>query len=302
MGNEKNYFLIPMDFLEFNFEKLRVEYQKYNKIMWCPPSTQKIKVGDVIYFYVCHIPSNSSKDKSRIMLRGIVKEGPHKTKHDEIYFESQDSNKMILGIAIGELTTLNKEELENDFCYSKEILTSKYNQNHPQGKYWPSTYRNDFNINLIENLEKSFKKTDVRQNLENLINHFNKKCFFSEKIGTKSEHRTFKRRNGTDYYENHHFIQQHAKSTTEDLREIINADANLICLCSNCHNKLHYGEPNEISKMIDILWQDKEIQNMLKQKKFLSKIGVKNENEALKWIKEVYRSNEARIGREADNI
>ena len=110
------------------------------------------------------------------------------------------------------------------------------------------------------------------------------------------------RRNGTDYFEYHHFIQQHSKVKSEDLLNIIYKQENLISLCSNCHNKLHYGRPEEISKMIDKIWEDKDVYSMLVDNNFQDIIQQKTEEDAKNWIKEVYKSNLDKLERENDNI
>lgn len=301
-----NYFLIPMNFLKFNFTDLKQEYQKNGKIMWQVPGTpvkgkiapradlpKQLTQGTVIYFYICNIPSKSGKEKARILLRGVVIQEPEVMEYSKVYL-TQESNQseLIIGMAIGELTTLNKEDLENDMCYSLEVLRSRYN--HQVGQYWASSCNGKLEAELINALETSFKKTSSGEDLERLIKHFNKECFFCGKLGTKNDHKTFLRRNGTDYYEGHHFIQQHTAKDRkiDDLKSIIDAEENMVWLCSNCHNKLHYGKVNEVNQMIDILWKDEAIQKLLKEKQFAEKIGASNDIDALKWVKKVYRANE----------
>lgn len=308
-----NYFLIPMNFLKFNFVELKQEYQRYGKIMWQVPGTpvkgkidskavlpKQLTQGTVIYFYICNIPSKSGKEKARILLRGVVTEEPTVMEYGKVYL-TQEGNRdeLIIGMGIGELTTLNKEDLENDMCFSLEILRSGYN--HQIGQYWASSCNGKLEPELIKALEVCFKKKSSGEDLERLIKHFNKECFFCGKLGTKAAHKTFLRRNGTDYYEGHHFIQQHTAKDRkiEGLKCIIDADENMVWLCSNCHNKLHYGKVNEVNQMIDILWKDDSIQKFLKEHHFEEKIGVDSEEEALKWIKKVYRANE---DKETDTI
>lgn len=308
------YHLVPMNFLECDFERMRKEWKEHKKIMWQVPGApvydkktkswniksgavmpNMIKTGDIIYFYVFNIPSNGGADKSRILLRGIVNEEPTPVKYRDVYFSDEvDGEKMIIGFSINNVTTLEKSELENDTYYCRESLKSKYKFSaFPQGKNWPNSYDKNLNSDLIKDLENSFKKRESERDFEVLIKHFDRECFFSwKKLGTKNDHKTFKRRNGTDYYETHHFIPYHLSKNNTELASIIDDQRNLICLCSNCHNKLHYGRPNEINHMIDLLWEDDEIKNMLKTKDFLSIIGVDDDKAALDWIKSVYRSSE----------
>ena len=304
-----NYFLIPMSFLECDFEKLGKEWKSYKKIMWQVPGSPVykekidkweikpnakmpgiIKSGDIIYFYICKIPSNGGKEKSRILLRGIVDEVPHPVKYEEVYLEDrQNTPEVIIGFSVRNLTTLSKIELENDSCYCKEILQEKYVFYVPQGKFWPNTVDNNLDEKLVENLEGSFKKSGMERDFDVLTKHFSRKCFFSGKIGTEKENKTFKRRNGTDYYEIHHFIPQNSTKNKPEMQRIVDASENKICLCSNCHNKLHYGKPDEIKQMIRCLWNSEDIHRMLQAEGFSSVIGVENECDVFNWIEKVYQ-------------
>ena len=151
---------------------------------------------------------------------------------------------------------------------------------------------------LIDLLENTFKKNSYKDDFKALINHFNQECFFCGKLGTKSDHKTFKRKNGTDYYEYHHFIQQHKGKKLLELKNIIDAPENKICLCSNCHNKIHYGKIDEVNNMIDLIWNDEKIQNMLDMYQFSSIIG----EDTLSWIKDVYISNSEFSKKNNDNV
>lgn len=186
-----DYFLIPMNFLECDFEKLGREWSCQKKIMWqvpgkpiykkgigkweIKPNTKMpgiIKSGDIIYFYICKIPSDSKERKSRILLRGIVDDIPYPVKYGEVYLDGmQDSAEMIIGFSIKGLTTLNKAELENDSCYCKEILQKNYNFNVPQGKFWPNTVDKNLDEKLIASLESSFKKSGIQRDFEVLKEH-----------------------------------------------------------------------------------------------------------------------------------
>lgn len=316
-----NYYLIPMDYMEFDFIKLADEYRKNGEIKWQVTGTpvynrrtesweikkdaklpHKIKCGDIVYFYIFGIISQSGNDKARILLRGVVTKEPAPMKYKEMNLpkpKEEMDDKVGIGFSIGEITTLNKEELENDFCYSREALWKDYDQDHPQGLYWPNQKDKNLKDPLIKDLEKSFKKSGFEREIAVLINHFDRACYFRGKTGTKNDHKTFKRRNGTDYFEGHHFIQQHAGEKIEGLEKIIKAEANLVWLCSNCHNQLHYGRPEDINRMIELLWEDENIKKLLEENHFQELIGAEDEEDALDWVKGVYRSN---IEKEKDNV
>lgn len=313
-----NYWLIPMDFEKCNFEQMEIEWNKNKKIMWEVPGTPQfkkktnnwvinkkakmprlLKNGDIVYFYVKSIPSNSGDKKSRILLRGVIEDEPYPIEFNKVYWNS-DESKMIIGFSIGNITTLPKDKLENDLFLSyDELKLSDREFLCPRGMTnWPNTCRGNLSKNLIDLLENTFKKNSYKDDFKALINHFNQECFFCGKLGTKSDHKTFKRKNGTDYYEYHHFIQQHKGKKLLELKNIIDAPENKICLCSNCHNKIHYGKIDEVNNMIDLIWNDEKIQNMLDMYQFSSIIG----EDTLSWIKDVYISNSEFSKKNNDNV
>ena len=243
-----------------------------------------------MYFYICRLISQSRKnDKARILLRGVVTKEPSPMKYKEMNLpkpKEEMDDEVGIAFSIGKITTLNKEELENDSCYSREVLQKDYDQ-----KNFQSLRCLNQKDTLIKDLEKSFKKSGFERDLAVLISHFNRACYFRGKTGTKNDHKTFKRRNGTDYFEGHHFIQQHAGGKIEGLEKITKAEENLVWLCSNCHNQLHYGSPEDINRMIELLWEDEKIKKLLEENHFQEIIGAEDEKAALDWVKRVYRSN-----------
>ena len=174
----KKYFLVPMNFLTCDFKRLREEYFRNKKIMWQIPGKKTLDVkkgmaasiekGDIIYFYVCHIPSSSGNEKSRIMLRGEVFEEPTVVSYSDVFISESD-DELVKAFSISNLTTLNKSELENDFCYCKEELYTKYGQIYPQGKRWPNSGIGNLKDGLISDLEISFKETEYKRDFDTLI-------------------------------------------------------------------------------------------------------------------------------------
>lgn len=317
-----NCWMIAMDYITTDFEKLEEEWKKNKKIMWQVHGKPKfktklnkyvidykeskatqIKTGDIIYFYVTNIKSNGGSSKSRVLLRGIVEDEPKPVENNKVYLESKDTH-MIIGFSIGNITTLRKEYLEDDRCLSlNQLKDYEWKENRksfvvPHGTTWPNQNNGNLSDSLIEFLEQAFKKSLDKEDLQTLINHFNPECFFADKIKGKYSHKTFKRRNGTDYYEIHHFIQQHKGRKVLELTEIIDASENKICLCSNCHNRIHYGKIEDVDEMINLLWKDEKIQNFLSENHFSSKV----EGDPLDWIKKTYISNYEFARKDNDNI
>lgn len=69
------------------------------------------------------------------------------------------------------------------------------------------------------------------------------------KCELENNHITFIRRvNGLSYTEPHHLIPMYAQ---KDFAVSLDVENNIVSLCSNCHNKLHYGEEikNDLKKL-----------------------------------------------------
>lgn len=78
-----------------------------------------------------------------------------------------------------------------------------------------------------------------------------------------TKHTSFKRNDGSVYLEAHHLIPMRMQETFKN-NASLDVPANIVCLCSECHNKIHYGKDNE--NMIDYLYK--------KRKKRLNKAGI----------------------------
>lgn len=172
----RDYFMIPMNFEKYNFKNLEQEYEKRGVIWWQIPGisesenskiADKIKVGDIIYFYVCNLPSQDGQDKALVLLRGVVVKKPGKVKYKEVYRYEDDANEeMIIGFPIGKIETLGGS------CYDKDFLEKKYEQRYPQGKRWPNTHDQNLKKALVDDLEKSFEKSGANTDLQLLIQRF----------------------------------------------------------------------------------------------------------------------------------
>lgn len=301
-----NYWLIPMDFMTCNYEQMQEEWRKNRKIMWQAPGKPKykknkwvvenpmaksLKKGDVVYFYVSNLPSESKDNLSRIMLRGIIEDEPYPIEKNKVYMKSRETT-MINGFSIGSITTLCKEQLENNLFLSYKDLRKKDSSfKYPQGKNWPDKKnKKSLSEDIIIILEKCFKSSMQKNDFEVLINHFKKKCFFCDKYGSRNDHKTFVSRNGLDYFEYHHFIPQYKEKHYPELRDVINSPTNGLFLCSNCHNKIHYGTIEEVNKMLEKVLEDNKITEMLEAFDFQEKIG--ENNNIFEWFQEAYNVKE----------
>lgn len=303
---DNNYWLIPMDYITCNYEQLKSEWKENKKIMWQAPGTPKLKnghwiveknsmasslkKGDIVYFYVTNLPSGSKDRLSRIMLRGRIKDEPYPIEKNKVYMESTETD-IINGFSIDSITTLHKEQLEDNLFLSYNDLKNKdSNFIYPQGKNWPDRkIKKSLSAEMINILEECFKSNMGKNDFEVLINHFNKSCFFCDKYGNRSEHRTFIGRNGLFYFEYHHFIPQYTAKQLTDLKSIVDSPTNGLFLCSNCHNKMHYGTAKEVKKMLKIVLEDNKINEMLEAFDFQNNIG--EDKDIFEWFQEAYNIN-----------
>lgn len=66
---------------------------------------------------------------------------------------------------------------------------------------------------------------------------------------------------------------------------VVNDQANGLYLCSNCHNKIHYGRIEDVKEMIDVALEDTGIKNLIENNKH------KFEKEIEQWIYDAYNIN-----------
>ena len=156
--------------------------------------------------------------------------------------------------------------------------------------------------------DDSEKKLRKRQLLEKLkkcisssVNEFKyypdifcDKCSL-EKMNTSYKHKTFLRANGLEYYEFHHLIERNTSYNSENekynykaIKEIVDRSENIFPLCSNCHNKIHYGPVSERKEMINELYKqrkEKIDEIFLELQKELPELKGKD---MLKWLYSLY--------------
>lgn len=69
------------------------------------------------------------------------------------------------------------------------------------------------------------------------------------------DHPSFTKRNTQHLYmEPHHFIPMAA---TDRFDVSLDREQNICCLCSNCHNQIHYGAPEDVRRLLDTLYHSR---------------------------------------------
>ena len=316
-----------MDYEKCDFSHLLKEFEQNGEILWqAPPEAisstaeikseakgtiaERLKEKDTVYFYVTNLPDFNNERISRILLRGIIKNSPYVECKNKVWPDAP-SNEKVNAFIIENLTTLNADKLKDNRFLSlvSEInSTSKKREyyiqidkntkikfTYPQGwTKWPDNlYNKNFKDDLIAGLDRFF---DGSKNFNTLIDHFTKTCYFCGKTfhnkrWGEEEHQTFKGRNGLNYYEYHHFILQKLADIDPVIKDIVYSPSNGLCLCSNCHNRFHYGTLKDIKEMIDIVLNDPTVLDKNTQTTIYNLIGDDNTDLSL-WLLNAYTSNE----------
>lgn len=279
----KNVFLLSSDFRKTNFEQLLKEYTQKKCVAWeiKGKGSTKMQKGDICYIKYTHLPFPDNNEHSRILLRGIVCEEAHIIKKSDIYFhDDKNTNEETKGFRIEHLQPIR---LTDNIKYSKENLKKQYdlstNVQSIQQLY-------DDSKHLYEDIENDI---NTNEELKDLIDYFNTPCFF-EKYLHKNSPLTFKcRSTNIFYYERHHFIQQYKGREINNYKftSIIDDPENIISMCPLCHRRIHHGTAEDVSEMIDLLYNAKK--GFLEEKNIEDFIG--NDTDVLQWIKESYKVN-----------
>lgn len=85
-------------------------------------------------------------------------------------------------------------------------------------------------------------------------------------------HLSFRRRNSRHaYMEPHHLIPM---SMTDQFDVSLDREQNIFCLCSNCHNQIHYGTEADVRQMLKTLFalRSQEISDILDREITLDEI------------------------------
>jgi 5-methylcytosine-specific restriction protein A len=121
-------------------------------------------------------------------------------------------------------------------------------------------------------------------------NQINKKPWVSKNALAKAgylceydpNHKTFFTNKGHAFMEGHHLIRCTVKISREFMarhQKNIDTESNIVSLCPNCHRRIHYGNPDEKTEMIEHLYKIKREE--------LHKSGLMIELDALKGIYDI---------------
>lgn len=220
--------------------------------------------------------SNRTYKRIRLELKNIGKSVKSRVKIFCARIKSDKSN------SIGEFYKLKIQDIfTKRFNYKTEWNERwKSGSNYAIKKYSNVKYseirKNLRNKNIKIKLEKSLQE-DREQEIKNNTGYFKEnirsfevkkealklaknKCYFEDKFACQNNY--FLRKNmiideNTNYLEVHHIIPMALEKSKELHLKNLDVVENTVCLCSNCHNKLHYGENEIVFYMLDILYNEK---------------------------------------------
>jgi hypothetical protein len=287
-ATEKNVFIIPANFLTFNFIALQNEYAEKHHITWEIPqkASHRERPGDICYFYYTHLPSAAGATQSRILMRGIVEQGPHKRTKGDIY-DTNDSCQ-VDAITLTDLQPIQLKDYEKyswenikGYGFFSPIQSIQQLKTHQADLYYhiEQDIQNDPESELLKKSKTGFAK---------LIAYFETPCFFQESLHPQKDPLTFIRRNGLRYYDSHHFIPQFTekKINNSEFSSIVKHHDNRVALCPYCHKRIHLGTSRDVSQMLEAIYAQK------KDKSFLKDISLYiGTNDILAWLKNIYAVN-----------
>ncbi len=283
----KNVFIIPANFLTFNFKALQKEYAEKHHISWELPKNASHQEfpEDICYFYYTHLPSASGATEGRILLRGIIETGPHKRTAGDIY----GTNDLTQVDAIT-ITDLQPVRLTDQKTYCWESIKG-YFFGSIQSIRQLKAYQAELYFQIEQDIQNDPDSEMLRKSkngFAKLIEYFETPCFFQDSLHPKKNPLTFSRRNGLDYYESHHFIPKSTKKMIKDpeFSTIVDDSENRVALCPYCHRRIHFGTPQEVSKMLQDIYNNK------KSLAFMKNISrYINTDDVLAWLNKVYAVN-----------
>ena len=101
-------------------------------------------------------------------------------------------------------------------------------------------------------LDTAGKKGRVTDSLlkESMLVISGYKCEYGRLI--REEHESFSREDGNPFMEVHHFIPM--KASQDFFPRNLDRASNLVCLCPNCHERIHHGSKEEKEKVLKVLY------------------------------------------------
>lgn len=149
----------------------------------------------------------------------------------------QRNNRIIVGIDNMKINEFEDENFIKQILISDKYFERKIRENNELNK------RKLFAVNDNTTYNAGIK---LKRNSELKKIAFQRENYTCELCGTTS---TFENKNGDEYFEGHHLIMYNLSSQIKYKYSLDTSD-NIICLCPNCHRKIHYADEKIITDCI----------------------------------------------------
>lgn len=285
--NNNQEWIIPCNPLKYNIIEA---FSELNKVNW--KQSTKINKGDIVYIYVgnpfkeikykcivtkANLDSEDKIDDSKFILDGSNYENYGRYMELKLLEEYKDDIYSLIKLKKHGLKSVQgpsrvKQELSNYIKLIEVKLNKRYlEENNNEDEILIKEIRENEDIKFSDNYEYKFtKKEKQNPKIKNGVNVYIR----DKKVATNAlahakylceidkNHPTFVRKNiDINYTEPHHLIPL-AYSDFFDVS--LDVEENIVSLCSNCHNLLHYGR--DFEKLLKKLY-DERIE-------YLEKVGL----------------------------
>lgn len=259
-------------------------FKKFKKLNW--KQSTNIQIGDVVYIYIgkpysaikykCYV-RKTNLSSAEIDDSEYVIDGTNYSSHGrylELEFLQKFSTTLLERKKLmenGLKQIQGPHRITNELsCYINYVTGSLLNdmeddellnevnqhiQNYTNPAYTYRGVEKQKATPIIKNGQKIYPRD--RQTAINALVHANYCCEID------STHPSFLRKNsGTNYTEPHHLVPL---SFSEQFDVSLDVEENIVSLCSNCHNQIHYGEDAHL--LIKKLYEER--------KEHLEQVGIK---------------------------
>jgi len=249
MTEDVGAIVLIANYYEYDFKKMleELEDKTYDGICWkC--DLEKVKEGMPVYIYYSSMPDGINRIclASEILKTDVEPELIRKS------FNLDENSQVEKYILISKPKAIVPEQIDQ---FSFENL-KKYNINNLQGKRYLYKQSHKQLLKLLAENTKNIGSKRIITELFGLSCEF---AYDKNEIFHSTKHTTFKRENGLEYYESHHFIHraQHAINN-KPMSEFIESKDNIVILCPLCHNRIHYGSIKDKLYMVNKIYEKKK--------------------------------------------
>lgn len=211
------------------------------------------------------VPGNPTYNRINVELKKLENRISERVKIYFIYEKCNGENdkkkiidlfKLVFGKKPKWNYKINNEEKKNTKYTKLKYLLSTKEVTENLEKYLKKDREEEIKSNYLY-YQSNTRSLEVKQEALKLAQN---KCFFEDRFACKSNY--FPRKNkiieeNINYLEVHHIIPLALLKSKELHFKNLDIIENTVCLCGNCHNKLHYGQPETVCNMLEILYEKK---------------------------------------------